>query len=118
MNTITATVNRIIDNPEGGTCHLVGNPIPGSGYFVGGAGSALIFPSAEKFDHYLMTQFMLRARSEYIGWWTDKSSGKVYVDQVDHYTPRALALRAAEVRGEIAFWDIAAGREIRTAKEV
>lgn len=112
-NTISATVDRIVSNPVGGTAHLVGRSLPTDGYFVGGAGSALVFRTAGEVDRYLATQFMLRASAPYVGWWIDQETRKLYIDQVEWFPFLVDARREAAHLGEIAFWDIAAGREVR-----
>lgn len=115
MNDVDNIVSRIIESPEGGTAHLAGWDLPAHGYFVGGAGAVLVFPSPETMDRALIRMFCERAQSSWVGWWTDEETGKVYVDQTDWLTAQDLAARAARRRHEIAFWDIGREREIRVA---
>lgn len=103
----------IIDNPSGGTADIGGLTLPESGFFVGGAGAALVFPEGGA-DHYLIVQYLLRAQTRYIGWWTDRETGRLYVDQSDWFEQGWFAEGIARTRHEIAYWDIAHGREIRT----
>ncbi len=110
MNSISETVDRIVANPEGGTAHLVGNPLPTTGYFVGGAGAGLVFPPTADVDRYMLTQMMLRASSEFVGWWTDPETGRLHVDQVTHEVTYIGAEVACRDRREIAFYDIERGR--------
>lgn len=114
-NALSAVVDRIIANPKGGTVHLGGLPLPTTGYFVGGAGAALAFRGRREIDRYLTIQLLLRADACYIGWWTDPGTGKVWVDQSEWYPFLADARREAAYRGEIAFWDIARGEEVRVS---
>ena len=106
-------VRPIIDNPEGGTLDLRGYPLPDNGYFVGGACPPLVFPSAESIDPVTLGDFIGHLRSAYVGWWTDEETGKVYIDGTDWISTQFGAEYVARQRGEIAFWDIGAAREIR-----
>jgi hypothetical protein len=110
VNSISETVDQIIANPEGGTAHLVGRDLPTTGYFVGGAGAGLVFPPTASVDRYMLTQMMLRASSEFVGWWTDPETGRLHVDQVTHEVTYIGAEVACRDRREIAFYDIERGR--------
>lgn len=110
---IASVLHDILHSPEGGTADLGGLPLPTTGYFVGGAGTALVFPSADTVDEYLLREYLLRTTARYIGWWTDAETGKVYVDQSDWIAGYAEAENTARTRGEIAFWDIERAREFR-----
>jgi hypothetical protein len=111
---------QIIANPEGGTVSLTGNPVPESGYFVGGMVSPLILPTPieftpdaafeiETFVNYLLD----RVGADYLGWWTDEETGKLWVDATSWHADYDEAERLCRERGEIAFWSIADQREFR-----
>lgn len=114
MNLIASTIEQIIANPKGGTSHLVGNPLPDHGYFVGGAGTSIVFPADIGVDRFLATQFMLRASGSYVGWWTDDRTGKPWLDEVDWFEQEWFARGIALDRGELAFWNIRDSIEMRT----
>lgn len=113
MGNVQKIADRVLYEPEGGTADLGGIPLPTTGYFVGGAGTCLVFPSADQVDRYLVRHFLLRARSRHVGWWTDETTGKVYVDQVTWFDAYDWAEQTARERGEIAFWDIELKRSFR-----
>ncbi len=112
--------NSIVDGRDG-TIPLTESVTlaPATGYFVGGAGSVLVFPNREDANRptglKLLTEFVAHATSKFVGWWEDSETGKVYVDQSDWFLTGGEAQNAAAVRGEIAFWDIEGGQEIRTS---
>lgn len=56
------------------------------------------------------------AADEYLGVWTDPGTGHVYFDATEHIEDLTEALIAAEVREELAIWDIARGAEILTTR--
>lgn len=113
MNSIRETAEQIIANPEGGTAHLVRSLLPTDGYFVGGAGTGLVFAKGATPDRYMLIQLMLRATSEYVGWWTDPESGRLYVDGATWVGSRSEANRMCVERGELAFYSIADGESYR-----
>lgn len=106
----------IMRNPEGGTVDIEGDPLPDHGFFVGGAGTMLVFKSAEEIDTHLVDVWFKGQQSPYAGWWTDKDTGKVYVDWTTWYSSRGQAGFWAERRKEIAFWDINFGESVETFK--
>lgn len=116
MNTLSSIIDQIIGNPEGGTAHLHGHPLPPGGFLVGGAGTALVFRSPEEMDRRLLHQFLTAGAAPHVGWWTDTATGKVWVDWSSHFEQSWFADRIARDRGEIAFWDLANSREIRTSR--
>lgn len=52
---------------------------------------------------------------EYLGAWTDPSTGTLYLDATEHIESRSQAMAAAEKRGELAIWDIRASEEVLTS---
>lgn len=99
---------------EDGTVSTHGEPLPESGYYVGGKSPSLIFESAELVDRGEVGWWLGTNRAcDYYGVWADQSTGKIYLDGVSHVNNHDLAIAIAELRGEIAIWDIASGGEIR-----
>jgi hypothetical protein len=92
----------------GGTYSLDGTAVPNSGYFVGGAVPSLINPTRAQ-----VLEFVETAGADYVGFWEDSETLALYIDAVDHTDSEAFARRLSEVRGEIAYWDVAKGDEIR-----
>jgi hypothetical protein len=56
----------------------------------------------------------LRQRGAHIGGWTDKETGKTYLDISQKIGSRSRAISAGKKRNQIAIWDVKKGREIRT----
>lgn len=54
-----------------------------------------------------------RRHVDTIGSWLDSETGRVYLDAGTRHATRAVALRVARVRGELAIWDEQLMREIR-----
>lgn len=111
-NIADAMLSKIADGVTGGTFSVDGHDVPNTGYFVGGAVPSLINPTRQQ-----MIDFIETAGADYVGFWEDSETLALYVDAVDHTESEAFARRLSILRGEIAFWDIAAndgeGAEIR-----
>lgn len=91
------------------TYSLGGGPLPLTGYFVGGATAPLVNPV----DLGDVQEFVKHSTTDYVGVWTDTDNGSVYVDDVTWVESFSDAINLAESRAEIAFYDVATGREIR-----
>lgn len=102
---------------EGGTVALNGLPLPSAGYYVGGAGPSLVFDSFAVVDGPEIARFVESAPSAYVGWWVDSETGKIYIDAVEWYANEFTATAIAQVRHELAVWDIAGERELRLGYE-
>lgn len=113
-------IEQIFKSPEGGTARRNGSerPLPQDGFWVGGIVSPLViddlsnpgaFEEIDFFLDYLITQ----ALAEFVGWWTDTETGKVYVDAVSWQGTEFLARRLGRARSEIAVFDIAKQEEVR-----
>jgi hypothetical protein len=111
----------ITSSPSGGTVSLAGDELPGTGYFVGGLVSPLIIEpgdspayqrdALETFASYLVET----VGAEYLGWWTDEDTDKLWVDGTTWHETEFEAGRAGRRRREIAVYDIARQRELRLA---
>lgn len=117
LNQSVKIFNDIADGQDG-TIMLDFSALPSFGFFVGGVGQPLVFGSAQEANTSQalrrITEFVGSTEALFVGWWTDSADGKVYVDGSEWYPDVDKAQRAAEERGEIAFWDIASASEIRT----
>ena len=118
MSVAIEIFNAIADGRDG-TIRLNGEDLPSFGYMVGGAGRVQIFADQVEANHpdalERIATLVEDASAAYVGWWTDSETGKVYVDETSWHVVKAAAFHAALTRGEIAFWDVKEGREIRTA---
>lgn len=113
-------VEQIFASPEGGTASLTGKELPTTGYFVGGLVSPLIlgngpdFTPDAKWDVETFIAYLAESTdAEYVGWWTDEETGKVWVDGTDWYSSEVRAAGIGRQRHEIAVYDIANERELR-----
>lgn len=112
-------VEQIFASPEGGTASLTGKELPTTGYFVGGLVSPLILDetsdAAEARDEIegFVAYLAESTDAEYVGWWADEETGKVWVDGTDWYSTEVRAAGIGRQRHEIAVYDIANERELR-----
>lgn len=111
---------QIIASPEGGTVSLTGGPVPESGYFVGGMVSPLVLEPEELLlstGHEMIDTFVTylldRVSADYLGWWTDEETGKLWVDATSWHETEWEAGRVGRQRREIAIYDAANQRELR-----
>lgn len=110
---------RIQASPEGGTVSLTGGELPVAGYYVGGMVSPLIIDDGAlgadaewnigMFVNYLIEQ----VGADYLGWWTDEETDKVWIDGTSWHADYDEAERVCRERNEIAFFDIERDREFR-----
>jgi hypothetical protein len=108
INIADAMLAKIKNGETGGTFAVDGSAVPTTGYFVGGAVPSLINPTREQ-----MIDFIETAGADYVGFWEDSETLALYVDAVDHTESEAFARRLSILRGEIAYWDVAKGDEVR-----
>jgi hypothetical protein len=59
-------------------------------------------------------QDALRGPGAHIGGWTDKESGKTYLDISQKVGSKEHAVKLGAARNQIAIWDVKRSREIRT----
>lgn len=90
-----------------------------TGYYVGGLVPSVTLHRDSNAADYLLAAIGLQnvvpmdAESVYLGTWIDTDTDTVYFDVSEHFTDRTEAMRVARLRGELAIWDIANGKEIR-----
>lgn len=117
-------------NGEDGTISVSDGLLPTSGYWVGGEKPSLVFDSVSEVDRGEIAWWagngpklsvalddQAVGGSYYYGVWVDSDTGKVYFDAVTHMNYEEYAVALGMHRGEIAIWDIAAGQEVRVARE-
>jgi hypothetical protein len=108
INIADAMLAKIKNGETGGTFAVDGSAVPTTGYFVVGAVPSLINPTREQ-----MIDFIETAGADYVGFWEDSETLALYVDAVDHTESEAFARRLSILRGEIAYWDVVKGDEVR-----
>lgn len=109
-------VDMVITGEDGTVVYERGYDLPTAGYFVGGRYPSLILEDVAEIHREKVAEFVnTTPAADYYGVWTDRETGKVYIDAVDHYREAEYALRIAAERNEIAVWDIANARELRLA---
>lgn len=112
---------QITASPSGGTISLAGDPLPTTGYFVGGMVSPLILDEGEvqthegraKIDEFIAYLNGPTVGAPFLGWWTDEETGKLWVDGTSHYLTEFIASRIGRRRNEIAIFDIERQQELR-----
>lgn len=107
---LAAAVSHMITTGTDGTLSVDGSELPTRGYYVGGMRPSLVNPSKIEDVAWFIDG---TEGIEFVGVWTD-TDGTVYVDASEWTPSQGEALARARERGEIAVWDIARCREIRT----
>lgn len=96
---------------------------PENGYMVSAPGrtrivseSDLAGPEGHKIlsDYAQKNADALRQPGAHLGGWTDKASGKTYLDISHKISSRNRAISAGKQRNQIAIWDVKRSREINT----
>lgn len=101
---------------EDGTVSAHDEPLPKSGYYVGGKVESLVFQEAGSVDRGELAWWIGSNPARFYGVWVDSEDGKIYFDAVTHMNTRQHAANLGRTRGEIAIWDISAGEEIRVSE--
>ena len=119
---IEKIIEKIFANPEGGTAPLHRDTLPTTGYYVGGAVSPLIlsdpleFTPDARWDVQVFVNYLREyVACQYVGWWSDSETGKVWIDATTWHTDEFTAGKVARERREIAIYDIHNDRELRIA---
>ena len=96
---------------------------PSGGYMVSVPGRTRIVSESDLAGpngHAILQDFAnrnsdaLRQPGAHLGGWTDKETGKTYLDVSHNIGNRNRAISAGKSRNQIAIWDVKHGREIRT----
>jgi len=115
-------VEHIKKNPGGFSVTPRGTT-PQSGYMVSVPGRTKIVNESDLSGpngHAIISQYAaehsdaLKQPGAHIGGWTDKASGKTYLDISQRIGNRNAAVRTGKKRNQIAIWDVKKGREINT----
>lgn len=115
---------QIITSPEGGTASLNERitALPDTGYYVGGLVSPLVIDDVDSItqdDRWNLEVFVAylieTVGADYIGWWTDSETGKLWIDGTTWHLGEFIAARVGRERGELAIYDIRGERELRLA---
>jgi len=115
-------IDIIRSNPGGFSTTLAGQQ-PTSGYMVSLPGHTQILDAKELagprgpeiVNAYAAAHAnVLKEPGAHVGGWTDKESGKTYLDVSHNIANREAAIKAGQARNQIAIWDVAKSDEIRT----
>lgn len=104
---------QIMSAPEGGTASMTGEDLPHYGYWVGGSSATLVFRPGYEHLRDLIRAFIRDLPTEWVGWWTDEETGRLYVEATDWFEDRATAERVGRERHELAIRDISGERDLR-----
>jgi len=116
-------IKTITKNPGGFSVRPTNGAMPKSGYMVSIPGhtqivneSALAGPGGEHViqDYARQHADVLSDPRAHIGGWTDKATGKTYLDVSHNISGRSAAISAGKRHNQIAIWDVKRMREIRT----
>lgn len=115
--TVIATMADLITSSEdtGGTLSTVGEALPTTGYWVGGAHSEIVFTRDTDRDFllYSIQHFLEESQASWLGWWVNPDTGHVHLDSTTWVEGYHDAENLCRQREEIAFYDIANGRDFR-----
>lgn len=105
--------NMAVDGADG-TISAADEPLPRSGYFVGGKIPSLVFDNVTQIDRGELAYWIgVNTPMPFYGVWVDTDTGKIYFDGVNHESSPIVAGDLGRARGELAIWDIEAGSEVR-----
>lgn len=111
----------LMGHSEDGYSVSVTGETPTDGYMVGGEVASLVIDESKNFQPFLTTDKwlegcwdLLNKPGYFAGIWTDSESGLVYVDISRNVADLYSALAIAASRGELAIWDVASAKEVRT----
>ncbi len=117
---VQGIIAKILTDLDGGTMSLRESmSVPSYGYMVGGAGPVLVLRDSLGVDEsrFLVESYLSHVRIQghgFVGWWTDRETGKFYLDCSTWHESVTDADRASTERKEIAFYDLGNDREMRT----
>jgi hypothetical protein len=116
--------NVLMAHVEDGYFVNVHNHVPVDGYMVGGEVESLVIDESKNHqpylttDRYIANHWDLLARGDYFaGVRTDSETELIHVDIRRNVADLYAALAIASARGELAIWDVASAKEVRTEIE-
>lgn len=116
-------LKAVIKNPGGFSVRPTNGKMPQSGFMVSIPGhtqivseAALKGPQGAKIISSYANEHadVLRDPRAHIGGWTDKETGKTYLDVSHNIKSKSKAVNAGKQFNQIAIWDVKHGKEIRT----
>lgn len=116
-------LGTITKNPNGFSVKPSSGAQPRTGFMVSLPGRTQIVSAADLRGARgkALLQAYARAHSDalsqpgaHLGGWTDKASGKTYLDISHNISTRQAAVKTGRARNQIAIWDVKRRREIRT----
>lgn len=113
--------NILMEHLEDGYSVNISGEVPADGYMVGGEVPSLVIDEEKNYQPYLSTDAwlvnhwdLLNKPGYFAGIWKDSDTGLIYVDISRNVTDLYAALAIADARGELAIWDVASSKEVRT----
>lgn len=113
--------NILMEHVETGYSVDVHGEVPTDGYMVGGEVDSLVIDEMKNYTPYLTMDAwlvkhwdLLNKPGYYAGIWRDLDTNLIYVDISRNIADLYMALAIASSRGEIAIWDVASAKEVRT----
>jgi hypothetical protein len=122
-NRITPAVLDVVRNNPGGFSVTPNGTSPTGGYMVSLPGHSLIVNEADLagpkgrdiLEGYAQQHAQALAQSgAHLGGWTDKASGKTYLDVSQNVSRASHAIKLGKERNQIAVWDVKRSREVKT----
>lgn len=116
-------LKTITKNPGGFSVRPTNGTMPKSGYMVSIPGHTQIVSESDLSGpggQQVISQYarehadVLSDPRAHIGGWTDKESGKTYLDVSHNIAGRSAAVNTGRKHNQIAIWDVKRAREIRT----
>lgn len=116
-------LKTISKNPNGFSVRPTNGKIPKSGFMVSIPGHSKILHASDLVGErgaQIVQQYarenagVLNDPRAHIGGWTDKASGKTYLDVSHNIKGRSAAVAAGRKHNQIAIWDVKRGKEINT----
>lgn len=118
-----SVLTTVTGNPGGFSVRPTNGRMPTSGFMVSIPGHTQIVSEAMlggEQGHKIMANYanehadVLRDPRAHIGGWTDKETGKTYLDVSHNIKSKNAAISAGKAHNQIAIWDVKHGKEIRT----
>jgi len=118
-----SVIKTVTGNPGGFSVRPTNGRMPSNGFMVSIPGHTQIV--SEKAlsgpqGHEIISQYanahadVLRDPRAHIGGWTDKETGKTYLDVSHNIKSKREAVTTGRKHNQIAIWDVKHGKEIRT----
>lgn len=117
-----SVLSTVQSNPGGFSVTPKGQ-MPTDGFMVSLPGRSQVLteeqlrgPAGQKIlqDYATKNSDVLRQKGAHIGGWTDKESGKTYLDVSHNIKDRNKAISAGKKHNQIAIWDVKNSAEVRT----